>query len=147
MPAEGLIIRDATFGDVLQMAALMGELGYPTSEAEMHTRFSAISSHSDYRTLVAEINNVVIGLAGLSKGYYYEHNGGYVRILAFVVSTQIRGAGVGTILLKACETWARETGMDTILLNSGNREERQGAFKFYQKHGFAIKSSGFVKAL
>jgi GNAT superfamily N-acetyltransferase len=142
-----VIIRDATPDDVPQMAVLMGELGYPTSATEMAHRFDVISKHPDYRTLLAEKDGVIVGLIGLARGHYYEHNGNYIRILAFIVSASCRGEGIGKQLLSSCEQWAKETGIAVLILNSGNREERRNAFKFYQQQGFELKSSGFVKNL
>lgn len=142
-----IVIRDAGHEDTPQMAVLMSELGYPTTTEEMATRFSVISKHTDYRTLLAEKDGIVIGLIGLVRSQYYEHNGGYIRILAFVVSASCRGEGIGKLLLNNCEKWAKETGNNVLLLTSGNREERKTAFEFYQRQGFELKSSGFVKYL
>jgi hypothetical protein len=49
--------------------------------------------------------------------------------------------------MKASEDWANEQDIDTIVISSGNREERKAAHIFYQKMGYAIKSSGFFKQL
>ena len=144
---DRLLIRDADLTDVNSIAALITELGYPTATEEMRSRFTAIANHADYKTLVAEIANEIIGLAGMVKGVYYEHNGGYVRILAFVINQNFRNRSVGKQLLKACEEWAIAEGAKTILLNSGNRDERVPAHLFYKKMGYQVKSSGFVKTL
>jgi GNAT superfamily N-acetyltransferase len=142
-----VIIRNARPEDVPGMAMLMSELGYPTSTKEMTDRFGVILKHPDHRTLLAEKDDIVVGLIGLLRGHYYEHNGDYIRILAFVVSASCRGEGIGKQLLSSCEEWAKETGISVLILNSGNREERKNAFEFYQQQGFVLKSSGFVKNL
>jgi len=147
MSHTNVIIRDATATDIPQMAGLMTELGYPTTNEEMAARFEQISRHPDYRTLLVEKDGKVVGLAGLAKGFYYEHNGGYIRILAFVISATYRGQGIGKALLSAIEAWALSQNIKILLLNSGNREERKDAFLFYEHQGFSIKSSGFVKQL
>jgi GNAT superfamily N-acetyltransferase len=86
-------------------------------------------------------------MSGLFKGIYYEKNGLYLRILAFVVKQSRRELGIGRILIKASEDWAVEQGLNSVLINSGNREERKAAHVFYQKMGYVVKSSGFVKEL
>lgn len=146
MPDE-LIIRDTTFADVEAIANLITQLGYPTTTEDMRARLGHISSHPDYRTIVAETANQVVGFAGLMKGWYCEHNDAYVRVLAFVVDENFRNLSVGKNMLSACEEWAATQGAKTMLLNSGNREERINAHMFYQKMGYEIKSSGFVKKL
>ena len=142
---DRLLIRDADLPDVNAVTVLITELGYPTNTEEMQIRLTAIAQHPDYKTLVAEIDNEIVGLAGMMKGLYYEHNGSYVRILAFVVKQNYRNRSIGKQLLKACEDWAIAQDANTILLNSGNRDERVAAHLFYQKMGYQIKSSGFVK--
>jgi GNAT superfamily N-acetyltransferase len=142
-----VIIRDAHEGDIEALTVLMNDLSYPTTIAEMQVRFEAIVTHPDYRTILAVIDNEIVGMAGLHKGNFYEKNGMYLRILAFVVKQNVRNKGIGKILIKASEEWAVEQGLNTIIINSGNRDDRKAAHVFYQKMGYAVKSSGFVKQL
>ncbi|MDR3697814.1 GNAT family N-acetyltransferase [Mucilaginibacter sp.] len=144
---EQAIIRDANPGDLTALTLLMNELGYPTLFEEMKERFSKISANSDYKTIVAILNDEVVGMAGLAKGIFYEKNGHYPRVLAFVVKQNSRGKGIGKALLNTAESLAKELGITTVLINCGNREEREQAHKFYYKMGYAVKSSGFVKQL
>jgi GNAT superfamily N-acetyltransferase len=141
-------IKNATQVDILSLALLMYDLGYPATEIEMQTRFDHISGHEDYRMLVAVTeNNEVAGMIGLIKNYYFEHNGLYIRVGAMVVGKDFRNMGIGKKLMMEAENWAAEIGANSILLNSGNREERKAAHVFYQKIGYEIQSSGFVKYL
>jgi GNAT superfamily N-acetyltransferase len=142
-----VIIRDAHEGDIQALTVLMNDLSYPTTVAEMQERFKAIVVHPDYRTLLAVIDEEIVGMAGLHKGNFYEKNGMYLRILAFVVKQNIRNKGIGKILIKASEDWAMEQGLHTVIINSGNRDDRKVAHVFYHKMGYTIKSSGFVKQL
>ncbi|HZY39732.1 MAG TPA: GNAT family N-acetyltransferase [Mucilaginibacter sp.] len=147
MLAEQVIIRDAVEDDIEELTALMTDLGYPATVEEFRTRFENISAHPDYRTIVAMLGNEMVGMAGLSKNIFYEMNGNYMRILAFVVKKSCRKLGIGKILIEASEDWAREQGLHTVVISSGNRTERDAAHAFYKKMGYAIKSSGFVKKL
>ena len=144
---ENVIIRDACVDDIEELTLLMTDLGYPASVAEMQTRFKNIFAHPDYRTIIAVIGDEIVGMSGLCKGLYYEKNGLYLRILVFVVKKNRRELGIGRILIKASEDCATEQGLNTVLINSGNRDERKAAHAFYQKMGYAVKSSGFVKEL
>lgn len=147
MEGNFILIRDATKDDAVALANLMNELGYPTSLEEMEIRFKNIYDHPDYKTLVACANNQIVGMAGVVQNYFFEQNGKYVRIVAFVISNSYRNKGIGKQLLQAVEVWAKKTGATSIFLNCGNRDERKHAHKFYQDNGYQIKSSGYVKRL
>jgi GNAT superfamily N-acetyltransferase len=147
MLTERVIVRDANREDIEELTSLMTDLGYPATLDEFRVRFENIAAHPDYRTIVVVLNDEIVGMAGLSKNIFYEMNGNYMRILAFVVKQSARKLGIGKILIEASEEWAREQGLHTVVISSGNRAERDAAHAFYQKMGYAIKSSGFVKKL
>ncbi|ALC90661.1 GNAT family acetyltransferase [Bacillus sp. FJAT-18017] len=140
-------IRTATKNDVPKLASLMEQLGYPTTVKSMEYRFNNIESNPSYLTLIAELNGDVVGMAGLCKSLFYEYDGCYVRIAAFVVDSKYRRRGIGEKLILETERWARELGAIAISLNSGNRQERIAAHKFYTSMGFEAKSTGFSKML
>lgn len=140
-------VRVANKDDVRDLANLMEQLGYPTTIEQMEIRFKNIESNPSYHTLLAVLDGEVVGMVGLCKGSLYEHDGTYVRILAFVVSSNYRRSGIGEKLMIETERWAREQGAIAISLNSGNRTERIAAHQFYTKMGFEGKSTGFSKSL
>lgn len=70
-----------------------------------------------------------------------------MRLLAFVINSNHREEGYGTLLLKESEILATQLGCKAITLNSGNREERDKAHSFYKNNGFENKSSGFSKSI
>jgi GNAT superfamily N-acetyltransferase len=123
------------------------QLGYPTSVEQMRIRFSNIQSNPSYHTLVAEYDGKVVGMVGLCIGVFYELDGSYVRIVAFVVDSNYRGKGIGKNLIQEAESWARRQGAIGIGINSGNRVERLIAHKFYMNMGYEEKSIGFAKNL
>jgi GNAT superfamily N-acetyltransferase len=138
-------LRPAGAADATVLAALMTELGYPTSAAQMFDRLEHLLSHSDYHTIVAAAAGQVVGLVGLGRGWYYEKDGSYVRLLALVVTAAQRGSGVGSALLRAGETWAVEQGAEAVVLNSG--EHRKDAHQFYEGMGYESTGLRFVKLL
>jgi GNAT superfamily N-acetyltransferase len=140
-------IRKATMNDIKEITNLMEHLGYPTTIEQMKKRFSNIESSPDYHTLLASYDDKIVGMIGLVKGYYYELDGLYVRIVALVVDSNHRNKGIGKQLLKEAEIWAKKIGATGIGLNSGNRPERINAHKFYKNSGYAEKSVGFAKRL
>ena len=138
-------VRSACSRDIPQMALLMGQLGYPTSTEQMRTRFDKISADPSYHTLVIEDEGKVVGLSGLCTGIFYESDGLYVRIVAFVVDATYRNKGLGKLLLEKSEKWARSKRAIGIVVNSGNRPERIAAHAFYKQMGYLEKSTGFAK--
>ena len=148
MPVENEVyIRDASYADAEAITILMDDLGYPTTLVDMKVKLTNIFAHPDYRTLVAVLCGEVVGFSGLMKGFSFERSGKYVRIISFVVKKTTRNKGIGKLLMEASEDWAIEQGADSVIISSGNREERKVAHVFYQKCGYAIKSSGFFKQL
>lgn len=140
-------IREATINDVPELVSLMDQLGYPTSNDTFSIRFNAITANPNYHTLVAELDRKVVGMAGLCSNLFYEYDGSYVRIVAFVVDTNHRRKGIGKKLIQEAERWAKKQGAIAIGLNSGIREERKQAHQFYLNMGFKDKSIGFSKSL
>lgn len=141
MISSNLTIRQAIEKDIHALAALMDELGYPTSVDEMQKRFENISGHPDYETFVALVGDDIVGMVGLSKNLPYEKNGCCVCVLALVVNH------IGYALMEAAEAWAKQAGAYAMLLNSRRIEERKQAHLFYQKIGFEPLSVGFVKKI
>lgn len=140
-------IREATINDVPELVSLMDQLGYPTSNDTFSIRFNTITENPIYHTLVAELDRKVVGMAGLCSSLFYEYDGSYVRIVAFVVDANHRRKGIGKKLIQEAERWAKKQGAIAIGLNSGNREERKQAHQFYLNMGFKDKSIGFSKSL
>ncbi|MBO3066067.1 GNAT family N-acetyltransferase [Staphylococcus shinii] len=126
---------------------LYKELGYPTTKEKLASRLKKICNHKDYYLLLLIKNDVIIGLSGMCKMLFYEKEGEYMRLLAFVINSNYRGKGYGTFLLKESEALATQLVCKVITLNSGNRLERDNAHSFYYNNGFEKKSSGFSKTL
>ena len=147
MQSIKLIIREAELTDIIALTELMNELGYATAMDEMKTRFENIKNQKDYKTFIATDDTEILGMVGLSTNYSYEQNGTYVRVLALVTRSKFRKKGIGKKLMDVAENWAREIGANKVLLNCGNREEREIAQVFYKNIGYQVTSSGFVKKL
>nr|WP_237700178.1 GNAT family N-acetyltransferase [Caldalkalibacillus thermarum] len=64
-----------------------------------------------------------------------------------VVRSTHRGLGIGKKLLSAVEQWAKKKEARAIVLNSGNREEREPAHRFYTGQGFKPRSTGYSKSI
>ncbi|MCS0788939.1 GNAT family N-acetyltransferase [Cytobacillus firmus] len=140
-------IRKTAIEDIPKLARLMGDLGYPVSQEQMETRLNNICSHPDYCTLVACLKDKVIGMAGFHTGLLYNTDCIHIRVIALVTDSDYRGIGAGKKLMLAVEDFAEQLGAAGIILNSGNRPEREDAHHFYLSLGYQAKSTGFVKTL
>jgi hypothetical protein len=68
------IIRDAKLTDGTALAALICELGYKTTPAEMRWRLKSILCDDNCRTLLAGVDGKVYGMIGALANASYEHN-------------------------------------------------------------------------
>jgi GNAT superfamily N-acetyltransferase len=142
---DELRIRTARAEDIGVLAALMTDLGYPSSVEDMGRRFEGIAADPSYATLVAEREGVVLGTIGLHLEHFYEHDFPCARIMAFVVASEYRGQGVGWALISAAEDWARQRGATDVMLTTHKR--RTGAHRFYRKMGNEATGYRFYKSL
>ena len=139
--------RLAFIEDVPSLCELMSVLGYPTTKEEMQDRFTVLDKDPCYRMFVADIDGKVVGMAGALKSYYFEKVGCYVRLGALVTLETHRGKGIGRTLVQAVEAWGASVGASSLVLNCGNREEREVAHLFYKHLGYEAKSTGYAKKI
>lgn len=140
-------VRSWITSDLPQLVGLMAQLGYPASEDVLRERFSRVTRHPDYELLVLEDDDILLGCVGLFQAQAFEHDTTYVRIVAFVVNAKHRRQGIGRRLIRAAEDWAHARGATAVLLNSGNRPEREAAHHFYQAMGYSVTSTSYSKSL
>jgi GNAT superfamily N-acetyltransferase len=144
---QSVHIRPATADDSVELAALMEDLGYPGAVSDIETRYERLWHNPDYQTYLAICDGETVGMIGLNRIYRFEHNEAAVRIGALVVRQGFRNRGIGAKLMLKAEEWAGQKGADMLYLNSGNREERVDAHRFYQDLGFEPYSTGFKKRI
>jgi GNAT superfamily N-acetyltransferase len=140
-----LRIRDAELSDAAELAALACVLGYETIGAEMESRLVSILKDPRYKTLVALKNEKIRGMIGTFSASSYLHNDLNGRIIAFVVSRELRRHGIGARLIAAAEKDFAQRGIARLTL--ATRFEREKAHQFYEKLGYARTGFRFVKNL
>ena len=138
-------IRDAKLTYAAALAALMCELGYETTRAEMRRRLKPILGDDRCRTLLAEVDGSVCGMIGAVPYPSYEHNDASGRILALVTSNTARRHGIGRALIAAAKRDFAQRGIGCIALNTSFA--REDAHKFYESLGFERNGWRFVKQL
>jgi GNAT superfamily N-acetyltransferase len=127
-------------------AALCTQLGYPTDEAAVRARMTQIAGDAHRAVLVACLDEVVVGWIDLSVEYHLQSEPAAL-IGGLVVAEAARGRGIGRLLCKAAEEWARTRGVARLRVRSNAIRER--AHAFYLRDGYArVKTSAvFEKTL
>jgi GNAT superfamily N-acetyltransferase len=128
----GLTVRDALTADSEAIAALLGQLGYPTQPAIVEARLERLSIVGD-RVVVAELDGRAVGLAHLQVAPAIELDRPAAKIGALVVDEAHRGRGIGRALVEAMQDEARTRGCEVLFLTTSNR--RDDAHAFYERLG------------
>lgn len=142
-----ILIRNYRPEDMEEMAALMLDLGYPTTTEQMKSRIDRLGQSNENVTLVATTQDKVVGMIGFRYLYYYEADGFVVHINVLVTKSEYQGQGVGKQLIAYTEQRAREQGANALYLTSGMKPERERAHTFYRNLGFQTTGYRFVKPL
>jgi GNAT superfamily N-acetyltransferase len=131
---EALKIRLAQSGDVGPLAVLAGELGYPTSTAEMKARLRTIKPSADNAIFVAQAaTGEVIGWIHVSVTRLLEVPL-RAEVNGLVVGEAYRSSGAGARLLDEAEAWARKKKCVSMSVRSSVIRDR--AHKFYEREGY-----------
>ncbi|UXR73338.1 GNAT family N-acetyltransferase [Staphylococcus sp. IVB6238] len=147
MAVSTRLFEEKDFSQINHLLQLYYELRYPTTSERLITRLNKIINNKDYYLLLLLENGKIIGFSGMCKMMFYEKNGEYMRILAFVIHSDFRKQGYGKNLLVDFEKLARKLNCKIITLNSGNRNERLAAHKLYKNSGYVSTTIGFSKYL
>jgi GNAT superfamily N-acetyltransferase len=126
-------IRRARPRDVARLASLAGELGYPTSAAQMRVRLRRVKPAANNAIFVAEADGEVIGWTHVSVSYLLEVPL-RAEINGLVVSESSRSLGAGARLLEAAEAWARTKKCEGMSVRSNVIRDR--AHAFYERNGY-----------
>jgi GNAT superfamily N-acetyltransferase len=138
-------VRAVEAGDMEALADLMTQLGYETRTSEMQMRMEAVLANKNYATFVAVSKGKVCGMIGTQISYSYEHNNPGARILALVVSENVRGSGVGQALIAAAESNLARRNIRRVAVYTHFR--RTKAHEFYEKLGYEKNGFRLVKEL
>ena len=130
-----IVLREMNKGDVPAVAALSGQLGYPSTDDAVASRWRHLSTQPCDRVVVAVLGGTVVGWIHLHVWVGLE-SGPDVEVGGLVVDERHRGAGVGRVLMKEAEEWARQRNCRRVRLRSN--VARTAAHLFYQRIGYRI---------
>jgi len=142
-----IAVRPMSFADAPRVAALAGELGYPSTETQIESRFREVERDEDSKILVATGEDGKIWGWVHVFGHRVIVSDGQAEVGGLVVDSRIRGRGIGRTLMAAAEEWARSRGYRVIVLRSNTI--RTEAHRFYRDLGYDVTKSQhkFQKAL
>ena len=136
MPAASITIRSATPDDAAALAALSGELGYPSSPQMLQDRLAYLGRLNDHAVYVAEVSEVgVIGWVHVYTSPLLERDL-QAEIGGLVVSAAHRRYGAGRRLMERAEQWALAQKCEAVCLRSNLI--REGAHAFYRQIGYQV---------
>jgi GNAT superfamily N-acetyltransferase len=119
--------------DAGELARLSTQLGYPMTEAEALERLGMLRGHPDHLLLVARRDGRAAGWLQVSRTRIFETPDS-AEIAGLVVDEAERGRGIGPMLLRAAEEWARRSGCAALRVRSNVVRER--AHGFYRREGY-----------
>lgn len=131
---SALKIRRARQADAARIAALSGQLGYPTTVKQMAGRLKSVLRQKNGVCFVAELNEgTLIGWVHVSVTPLLEVE---LRseINGLVVDERSRSRGSGAQLLDAAEKWAKKMRCTGMSVRSNILRDR--AHEFYERHGY-----------
>lgn len=123
----------------------------PSSAAAEHGSFTTaiheILAADDATLLVAEMDGIVIGFAQIDmredEASQYKPGRRYGHLQSLAVTEASRRRGVGALLLRDAEHWARERGATEI--RSDVWEFAGGPIRFYEQAGYQTLRRTLVK--
>jgi len=128
-------IRDE---DLEAVARLATELGYPARGADLAERLPALRQSPSHAVLVAELGGEISGWIHVEVSHALIHDP-FGEIVSLVVDASTRGRGIGALLVRSAEAWARTRGLRRLRVRC--RVERERAHRFYDREGFALEKT------
>lgn len=131
-----MVVRAAESRDTPAIAALAGQLGYPTSPDEMSRRLAGLDDRD--AVFVAEDGGTCVGWIQVSVVESLE-SGRFAEIRGLVVGETQRGSGIGAALVRAAEEWGKERACPKVRVRSNVVRER--THRFYERLGYRVVKS------
>jgi GNAT superfamily N-acetyltransferase len=137
-----MLVRSMQLSDIREVAALCGQLGYPSTAEQITQRFEPLLNDSDHGLLVAQHNSgELIGWLHVlvHKSLLLDLTG---IIDAVVTDERHRGQGIGRALMADAEAWAKSKGCARVsLLSNVIRSDTHG---FYQHLGYRSDQTSHI---
>ncbi len=137
--------RQAQPADLPALTELAGELGYPSSEAEIGERLRLLLAHPELHAVFVAEDEAGAPAAWIHVFAAHRlESDPFAEIGGLVVGEASRGGGLGETLVRRAEEWAREHGLSHLRVRSN--VVREHAHRFYERLGFERLKSQVVLA-
>jgi GNAT superfamily N-acetyltransferase len=131
---EAVKIRRVKLSDAARIAALSGQLGYPSTTKQTVLRLKRVLRAKEGMCFIAETTkDGLIGWVHISVTPLLEVER-RAEVNGLVVDEKVRGEGVGHLLLEVVENWARKMKCAGMSVRSNVVRER--AHAFYLRNGY-----------
>ncbi len=127
--------RPGTAADAEVIAVLSGQLGYPSTAAQVRERFAALDRGGTWAVMVATVGGNVVGCISC-HGVYSLQRDPCAEIGGLIVDADHRGRRIGERLVAAAEAWAVARGFTEMIVHSNVL--RADAHRFYGRLGYGI---------
>ena len=143
---DAVRIRPPLAADAPALAALAGELGYPTTPEAILGRLAALHPTDAAVIVSTDPDDVPTGWCHVEMRRTLVEPMSAL-ILGLVVGEGHRSAGMGAALLAAAEGWARARGCQRLVV--ATRITRERAHRFYAREGYEVSKTSYflTKAL
>ena len=128
-------VRPAVVGDAEAICEICSsDLGYPCNPGLVRKKMEGLSPVRE-AVFVALVDGKCIGYIHVERydTLYFES---MANILGIAVRKEFQTGGVGSALLAAAESWAKENGIRLMRVISG--ANRTGAHAFYEAKGYVF---------
>ena len=143
-----VIIEDLKYEDIAECYELCKEcFNEEYGLEEVQDLYKEISKQSNYRFLVAKVNNKMVGYTSVIMAYnLFDGKRPFMTLWWVCTHPNYRRQGVATKLCNRIEEIAIENNCELIYFTS--EVERTGAHKFYESMGYKSNSDkAFIKML
>ena len=133
-------LRSARAEDFLDIHRLSIQLGYQPTVEHVSKMLKTMSTHSDYKVIVALKDNNVVGWMTLYQRIRLEDDA-FLQVTALVIDEKVRGEGFGRLLLAYAEKEALKSGFTCVGLHSNKR--RTKTHEFYKHVGYSLLKESY----
>ena len=141
-----ITIRKATSDDLESIYILICELEEQHLDGELfEITFLKNINDPDIHYLVAVLNNRIVGFVSLHVQHILHHSKPTCELQELNIKPELRGSGIGALLMKETERIANELNLEEIELTTKIHRDR--AQSFYKKLGYTHTHNKFVKKL
>jgi ribosomal protein S18 acetylase RimI-like enzyme len=138
-------IRQAGQEDTAELAALLGQLGYPATAAAVEARLARLREDESTSVLVALEDERIVGVASSYTRLHLVRDGSTCRLTALVVDEGARRGGIGRALLSRVAEDAERRGCDRVEVTL--QPEREAAKALYLSAGFEERPLRLIRQL